>query len=409
MGESSGTQPYGPHGMSRWIVRPLLTVPKDRILLTCETYGLLYAHDPTNFQPSLTLRNAIRHHLSQAKTVDMGEDTFEREGMLKGRDVDNRANTDKSEDASKGEDMPSGKDIDNDLACSVEERPDVLKAIQNLQNRSPDIPGRDGLRNAVRLLGERVEMIDTQVNNHLVRACLPSPPSTVILRSQALSLVTEPEVRVALVRRVLRYVSPRLWGSLQAEVCGDRERLDGIVRAVWGTLHAPSARRSKSSGANVLWVPGIVRQNGPFRIRNELSWNQQYAWLVRRAKPIADYKLARIGRANTLNRDVTDILLDGILRQGLCEVMYDARFLVTMDISAMPEDIAASITYKTGRVFILPGQTWLNPRVVWRRTEKPDEELASIGWDLGRWKPVDVASRRSKWIQMRCIRTLEAI
>lgn len=28
MGESSGTQPYGPHGMSRWIVRPLLTVPK---------------------------------------------------------------------------------------------------------------------------------------------------------------------------------------------------------------------------------------------------------------------------------------------------------------------------------------------------------------------------------------------
>lgn len=267
-----------------------------------------------------------------------------------------------------------------------------MKAIQNLQNRSPDIPGRDGLRNAVRLLGERVEMIDTQVNNHL-----------------ALSLVTEPEVRVALVRRVLRYVSPRLWGSLQAEVCGDRERLDGIVRAVWGTLHAPSARRSKSSGANVLWVPGIVRQNGPFRIRNELSWNQQYAWLVRRAKPIADYKLARIGRANTLNRDVTDILLDGILRQGLCEVMYDARFLVTMDISAMPEDIAASITYKTGRVFILPGQTWLNPRVVWRRTEKPDEELASIGWDLGRWKPVDVASRRSKWIQMRCIRTLEAI
>lgn len=89
---------------------------QDRILLTCETYGLLYAHDPTNFQPSLTLRNAIRYHLSQAKTVDMGEDTFEREGMPKGRDVDNRANTDKSEDASKGEDMPSGKDIDNDLA-----------------------------------------------------------------------------------------------------------------------------------------------------------------------------------------------------------------------------------------------------------------------------------------------------
>lgn len=59
----------------------------------------------------------------------MGEDTFEREGMPKGRDVDNRANTDKSEDASKGEDMPSGKDIDNDLAGPIFPRIMPLSAL----------------------------------------------------------------------------------------------------------------------------------------------------------------------------------------------------------------------------------------------------------------------------------------
>lgn len=34
---------------------------KDRILATCEANKLEYVDDPTNFQPQLTIRNAIRH------------------------------------------------------------------------------------------------------------------------------------------------------------------------------------------------------------------------------------------------------------------------------------------------------------------------------------------------------------
>lgn len=34
---------------------------KDRILATCEANKLEYVNDPTNFQPQLTIRNAIRH------------------------------------------------------------------------------------------------------------------------------------------------------------------------------------------------------------------------------------------------------------------------------------------------------------------------------------------------------------
>jgi len=75
---------FGHEGLDRWIARPLLDVPKvrnrarsrrrlvfftvyfffqDRILATCELHDIRYVLDPTNFQPDLTLRNAIRHVL----------------------------------------------------------------------------------------------------------------------------------------------------------------------------------------------------------------------------------------------------------------------------------------------------------------------------------------------------------
>ncbi|KAI0306426.1 PP-loop family-domain-containing protein [Multifurca ochricompacta] len=55
---------FGHEGLNRWIVRPLLDVSKDRILATCDSHNIPYILDYTNFQPELTLRNAIRHVLS---------------------------------------------------------------------------------------------------------------------------------------------------------------------------------------------------------------------------------------------------------------------------------------------------------------------------------------------------------
>ena len=84
MGNSEGDGEldfFGEAGMSRWVVRPFLPVPKvsipelsyrhvfdsnsrkARLLSTCEQHGLEYAVDKTNFDPTLTSRNAIRHML----------------------------------------------------------------------------------------------------------------------------------------------------------------------------------------------------------------------------------------------------------------------------------------------------------------------------------------------------------
>lgn len=43
------------------IFRPLLDFPKTRLISTCQSSGTPYSIDPTNFNPSLTFRNACRH------------------------------------------------------------------------------------------------------------------------------------------------------------------------------------------------------------------------------------------------------------------------------------------------------------------------------------------------------------
>lgn len=46
----------------------LIRVFQDRILATCEENNLDYVNDPTNFQPQLTIRNAIRHVIKAGGT-----------------------------------------------------------------------------------------------------------------------------------------------------------------------------------------------------------------------------------------------------------------------------------------------------------------------------------------------------
>lgn len=47
------------------ICRPLLSFPKAQLLATCHEHGIPFVNDPTNFDPTLTPRNAIRSLLSE--------------------------------------------------------------------------------------------------------------------------------------------------------------------------------------------------------------------------------------------------------------------------------------------------------------------------------------------------------
>lgn len=44
---------------------------QSRVLATCEEHGLDYVTDETNFQPEITLRNALRDALATGNTSDV--------------------------------------------------------------------------------------------------------------------------------------------------------------------------------------------------------------------------------------------------------------------------------------------------------------------------------------------------
>ncbi|OGM43468.1 PP-loop family protein [Aspergillus bombycis] len=73
---SSYTIPSGPHQSRNdttistggiLICRPLLSFPKSSLLATCHEHNIPYVSDPTNFDPTLTPRNAIRSLLAENK------------------------------------------------------------------------------------------------------------------------------------------------------------------------------------------------------------------------------------------------------------------------------------------------------------------------------------------------------
>ncbi|KAF2735438.1 hypothetical protein EJ04DRAFT_434950 [Polyplosphaeria fusca] len=49
------------------ILRPLLNFEKSRLIATCEHHGTLWKEDSTNHDPTLTIRNAIRHVMAHYK------------------------------------------------------------------------------------------------------------------------------------------------------------------------------------------------------------------------------------------------------------------------------------------------------------------------------------------------------
>lgn len=62
--ETSNTEHQNVSNESRaglQLVRPLLTVPKHSLLATCVHNDVSFVNDPTNFDPTITVRNAIRY------------------------------------------------------------------------------------------------------------------------------------------------------------------------------------------------------------------------------------------------------------------------------------------------------------------------------------------------------------
>ncbi|KAH9928218.1 PP-loop family-domain-containing protein [Fomitopsis serialis] len=290
MGDDASEDPlasFGNQGMSRWMVRPFLTVPKARILSTCDQNALKYTIDKTNFEPSLTVRNAIRHAL----------------------------------DSSDG--------LHSTLS-------DVEMNIPKLLKGSFDSPqNRDDLREIVRLSGQHVDMVNGQVDNILARCLLPTLPSTVTLPSAWLQNIPSDTLE-GLMARVLRYVSCHPWGSRRARASGSSSAYQVIMNSV--TQNGPEVRPRSPfvPGASVLFRPGFVAQDGIFRQVDQQPENMRPAWRLQRTPPHEKNRSELDKKPKPLLVKIAPLLSQWRPKREDPILLYDHRFRLHFDMARIP-------------------------------------------------------------------------
>ncbi|KAF8629989.1 hypothetical protein AX15_003161 [Amanita polypyramis BW_CC] len=386
----------GIDGMNKWIVRPLLDVSKDRILATCEENNLEYVTDKTNFQPHITVRNAIRKLLSSGRGLEDAESVF----------VEPLPPTIKEQLSNIDSALSSAETISVDLNSGIEQ-----------------------LRGAVKQLTVQVEDIDTQVDSHLKRCRLPSPPGTFLLSCRALSSVQGDLVRTALALRVMRYVSFFPWGSTRADGNRRKKMREQIFEKLWTPDPFGAGLGMFVAGGGVLWIPVLVRGGKiktPERVgRAGVGPNEVIGWLASRQPPLNKRTMQDRNMHNPLRIDVTEMLKKKLgegCSGSTVDVLYDCRFLVRFHRTKIPLDVFNDLTgSERVRIHILPHTRWYLPKVV---LEKGDD-LRVLYSDIAEDKnlfPFMLSDRDPKsywersdravvsdWIQVEWIRPLTAL
>ncbi|KAJ7137814.1 PP-loop family-domain-containing protein [Mycena epipterygia] len=391
----------GVDGMRRWIVRPLLEVSKDRILVTCDENKLEYVTDITNFQPQLTLRNAIRHLLAKG-TLD-----------------------------------PQA--IDSYLPPDITQKLDNIKyGMASLESVDMDpSEGLDNLRAAVTVLSEQVEDIDSLVDTSLNRSHLPSPAGTYMVSCRGLSTVRDPLVQKALVLRIMRYVSFHAWGTVRADGNRRKTSLARITENLW--VKDPIADRISPfvAGGGVFWTPVIV--GGAYMRfptadgRLTVGQGEISAWLAARQPPLSQQRMADQNMVNPLRLDITEKVREKLQTRHenpgqILDVLWDCRFLLQMDIDKIPDDVAQAILDGGARLLVHPNTRWYWPKVLIQTPNPhskdnpisahilhsslsiPHQRIIKLDRDtMESWPFVRIPYVTAPWIRTEWIRSLAAL
>ncbi|KAJ7766750.1 PP-loop family-domain-containing protein [Mycena metata] len=341
---------YGLRGMKMWMVRPFLEVSKERILATCEENELEYITDSTNFQPELTLRNALRALLAK--------------GTLDPKVCSNSLVLSASE---LGINLPQK---------TVQYLEDIQTGISTLESVQMDpSEGLDQLRGAVTVLSEQAEDIDSLVDSSLNRCHLPSPPGTYLVSYRGLATIRDPLVKRGLALRIMRYASFHAWGSMRSDGYRRRQSLQRVVDALWTPDPFAAGLTSFVAGGGVLWIPVIVTGKS-IRFPGEAGNNNPVpepgdivAWMASRQPPLSRRRMQETGMFNPLRIDITDQLRAKVeIRHEnpgqILQILYDNRFLINIEIDKIPEHILQGFMHEDKPVLVHPNTRWLWPKVL---------------------------------------------
>ena len=252
------------------------------------------------------------------------------------------------------------------------------------------------------------------VTSYLTQHALPSPIGTLLLSSTKLFDITDPDVRFALVLRVIRYVSFHPWGSLRADADRRRSSIHRIVRVLWASDPPQFQIKKFTAGGGVLWTPAIFNPSKSLRVgdqclRSTLQPEDRFCWLATRLPPFAKNPQQQgAGSAATLVVDLTERLraaMSSDVPTDPLQVLYDCRFLLRINPRQMPTHVKSVLEEhdKTASIKVLPFTQYYWPKVVLQRESHPDQVLA-VPQENG---AVDTTGP-SAWISMQWVRPLDA-
>ncbi|CAE6396001.1 unnamed protein product [Rhizoctonia solani] len=318
--------------MQTYITRPLLTIPKERILATCRARNLEYEQDVTNFMPDLTVRNAVRHALSRTHDSISTNRIYISSLANKTPISVFTAGIPESSSISAHK-TPTSLPADG-IRASVSTG-GIQAAISHVHTLAggTGAPNLELMRAYVGKMSARVREVDEIVTDYLRTHTRPSPPSTLLLVPW-LGGQMERDVAHALVHRILRYVSPHPWGTPESEA---HRRTTSIERIIQRVFYEKDNPVSFCAGAHVLWSPVWARTDGKIRTRQtrDERKGKVRAWLASRQPP---------SRSTSLERQVSP---------GEKLIVWDNRFLIRV-----PESDDHS------RLFVRPRGRLVLPRLV---------------------------------------------
>ncbi|KAG8217659.1 hypothetical protein J3R82DRAFT_5812 [Butyriboletus roseoflavus] len=248
------------------------------------------------------------------------------------------------------------------------------------------------------------------VTAHLTEHVLPSPFGTILLPSANLRDITDPDVRSALVLRVIRYVSFHPWGSLRADAHRRKSSIHRIVRALWA--EDPHVKKF-TAGAGVLWSPAIFNPKMPLRVGNHclhltLKPDDRFCWLASRTPPFSKNPQQGAGSPTGLIIDLTEqlrVALSSDVSADPLQALYDCRFLLRIHPFKMPTYVKSALQKhdKTASIKVVPFTQYYWPKVVLQRESHPDQVLA-----LPQENGTLDATGSPSWISIQWIRPLDA-
>ncbi|KAF8584088.1 hypothetical protein K439DRAFT_1411383 [Ramaria rubella] len=356
--QSEGLGWTGATGMNHWVVRPLLSVPKERILATCELHNLHYIDDPTNFQPLLTHRNFVRHCLSTRPT-----------------------------------NQTTAKGV-SETTRSVDEVKLAISRLGAIANKYSGLTATITLNEKLYVAADHLsclqDRIDKQVTQYLVTFTRPSPPSTLLLLTHGLNPAAE--LQRALVLRILRFVSPKPWGAPDSEALRRTSSLSHISSRLWNSTL--DSRSSFSAGSEVLWTPVFLKADGRIRLtHNGDAPPERQGWMASRQPPIKQRG------SSPCELNISKLLSAGETEK---EFLWDNRFLITLKPSLISDEVLDSCG-SIGSVLVLPYSRWFLPKIIWSRPKQKDVILGEVQLDSQH------TSLRQSLAKFRQIRTLDAV